>query len=319
VRSVSPIVELLQQIRRGHFPPRQVVADAPVADLNDLPLPDYGDFFVQARRFVPGVPAHEIMLPYECSRGCWWGCTRPCRFCGCNTQRVPYREKAADLVARDLAHLRSVYGTGNVNFADLTIPKSYYETLIPRLAQAPLGLSCCWAARAPLSLRRALDLQRAGVTSLLLGIESFSTRLLEKIGKGTCVADNVAALRHCRIAHLASPYYLLYGIPGDTVDDYEPMPGLIALDPVWASKRPHGPNPSRVVLVVVMAPPPVVGKVQVSRHVGGSLARGPVIDVVHRADVAEIAQSGQLEVHVHQCQFIDRRKKPALDAVQHVA
>ena len=225
----AAFVTLLQRLRRGELPAGRVVDGVPCRDLNDLPLPDYRDFFTQASLFLPDLDPRSLILPYDCARGCWWGRGRPCAFCGFDARRVPFREKSADVFLRDVGELEARYPSRWLTIAAPVVPRSYGDTVVPRLARQPGGLAILWVARAPISLGHALDLRRAGVAFVTFGIESLSTRLLEIMGKGTTAADNITALRHCRIAQLGAFYNLLFGIPGDTIVDYDRMAALIPL------------------------------------------------------------------------------------------
>jgi radical SAM superfamily enzyme YgiQ (UPF0313 family) len=78
-------------------------AFAQVKGLDQLPLPDYDDYFNLLKTFRP----HQrffATLPIETSRGCWWkrtvGSARVtgCAFCNLNLQWDGYRSKAASQV-----------------------------------------------------------------------------------------------------------------------------------------------------------------------------------------------------------------------------
>ena len=57
-------------------------------------------------------------------------------------------------------------------------------------------------------------------------------------------------------------------------------------------KRADGAHPAGVVLVVVVLPAAVVGEIQMIRHVGGALGRGPLGKIVGNAAAAHVAQCG---------------------------
>ena len=178
----AAFVTLLQRLRR-ETPAGRVVDGVPCHDLDDLPLPDYRDFFTQASLFLPDLDPASLILPYDCARGCWWGRSRPCAFCGFDARRVPFREKSADVFLHDVGELEAKYPSRWLTIAAPVVPRSYGDTVVPRLARQPGGLDILWVARAPIGLRHALDLRRAGVAFVTFGIESFSTRLLEIMGR----------------------------------------------------------------------------------------------------------------------------------------
>ncbi|MCF8084115.1 MAG: hypothetical protein K9M96_13555, partial [Deltaproteobacteria bacterium] len=69
-----------------------------IPNLNDLPIPDYTDYFEDLKS---SDPAHAFLprLPMEISRGCWWRRAKSgkgeggCAFCNLNLQWKGYRRK----------------------------------------------------------------------------------------------------------------------------------------------------------------------------------------------------------------------------------
>ena len=64
--------------------------------MSDVPTPDYSDFFedVQATSIAKRVFA-GIALPFEASRGCWWGAKSHCTFCGLNDNTMVFAVNGA--------------------------------------------------------------------------------------------------------------------------------------------------------------------------------------------------------------------------------
>ncbi|MCA9823729.1 MAG: cobalamin-dependent protein, partial [Dehalococcoidia bacterium] len=73
----------------------QLEPGQPLADLQLSPSPDYDDYFLQRRTLQQaGKLKFEVeSLPFESSRGCWWGQQSHCVFCGINDEVMPFREK----------------------------------------------------------------------------------------------------------------------------------------------------------------------------------------------------------------------------------
>src|SRR5262249_38071932 len=63
--------------RAGATPPAP-----PNEDLDDLPAPDYAEYFDRAASL--GLATDEAWIPFESARGCWWGAKHHCTFCGLN-------------------------------------------------------------------------------------------------------------------------------------------------------------------------------------------------------------------------------------------
>ena len=125
------------------------------------------------------VPAEQLEIPYETSRGCWWGQKHHCTFCGFDEQALAFRHKSLDRVIEDLRALLDAYPTRIVSMTDAIMPYQYFRTLLPRLAGEELGATIHYEQKANLTLEHILALKQAGITSLQPGIESLSSRLLD--------------------------------------------------------------------------------------------------------------------------------------------
>ena len=70
----------------------------PVERLDDLPTPDYREYFRRAADLgiVPDHLRHQTWLPAQSARGCWWGERRHCTFCGLNGSTMAYRSKSPE-------------------------------------------------------------------------------------------------------------------------------------------------------------------------------------------------------------------------------
>lgn len=203
--------------------------------LDDIPAPDYSDFFSQWTALVSaattpkGLQRSEIRLPYESSRGCWWGAKHHCTFCSLNANGMNHRIKSAEKVEREIMALSDTYQVSRVLMVDNIMPFSYVSTLLPSLAAAEQKLEIFYEQKANLGRRRMTLLRDAGVTSIQPGIESLSTPLLKRLNKGTSLAVNIDCLRHARAAGVSLAWNLLSDFPGDEVQNYEDMIRIIPL------------------------------------------------------------------------------------------
>ncbi len=227
--SESTFCEALAHLRAGRPLGARVVLGTPCAALDNLPAPRY-DEFLEARRSALGRDAEgDVWLPYESSRGCWWGLKHHCAFCGDRSVLMPYRQKSPDRVIHDLAALTRAYPSCKVEMTDDLMPYEYFTTVLPRMARETPGAKLFYMQKANLTLDRLVALERAGVVSILVGIESFSTRILRDIDKGTTAAQNVDVLRLAASAGLFVDWNLLYGFPGDELEEYREMLALVPL------------------------------------------------------------------------------------------
>ena len=75
------------------------------------------------------------MLPFEASRGCWWGQKKGCSFCSVNQVTSKYRTRRADQVLQQLTALTAKYGLRNFFAVDSIIDMSHIKLLMPQLAE----------------------------------------------------------------------------------------------------------------------------------------------------------------------------------------
>jgi len=199
--------------------------------MDQLPCPDYEEYFIQRRLILPSskTPESKLEIPYEVSRGCWWGDKRPCKFCGLNGPRAQFRAKSPEKVVGDLKSVLAKRETRRVRFVDNVIPNTGMLELMKALGKEAPNLDLLCEVRPNLSFRETMALRRGGATMVQVGIESLSDPLLRRMGKGVTVRQNLAFLRYARIAGMRALWNLLWGFPGDEVSDYTEMRDLMPL------------------------------------------------------------------------------------------
>jgi ribosomal peptide maturation radical SAM protein 1 len=226
----------LQRLCAGERLEEPVVVGSPCLDLDALPAPRFDEFYQQLKVFLPegepsppGSPERALWLPYETSRGCWWGAKRHCTFCGLNAQTMAHREKTPTRVMADLDRLLRSHPTRQVCMVDNIMPHSYFKTLLPRLSEELPGLHIFYEQKSNLSLANVVALKKAGIHVIQPGIEALSSALLRRMKKGVSAAQNLALLRYARGCDLALNWNLLYGFPGDSSHEYRETRALLPL------------------------------------------------------------------------------------------
>jgi ribosomal peptide maturation radical SAM protein 1 len=222
--------DFLRHLMAGQPPPDRIVRGQVCFDLDSLPEPCFEDYFAQLDNALPSWhESAQVWLPYEGSRGCWWGARQRCTFCGLNGETIAFRQKSAERFLAGLQRLLLRYPTRLVCTRDNIMPQSYFRTVLPRLADAlpPAHIFC--ATKANLNLEQVRLLRHAGVGLIQPGIESLSSSLLRRMKKGVLARQNLALLRYARSAGLAVNWNLLYGFPGDRREDYDAILALIPL------------------------------------------------------------------------------------------
>jgi ribosomal peptide maturation radical SAM protein 1 len=213
--------------RAGWTMARRIEEDSRLLDLDALPYPDHTDYFAQLNAthadvgFIP-------YIPMETSRGCWRRAARGCTFCGVNGPLLSFRSKSASRVMEELRHTRDSYRL-DVLFADTILDRHYFKTLLPDLARKMPGSALGWDIPSSLTRDEIALLARAGFTTLVPGIESFSDPILKLIRKETTSIQNIQTLKWCRHFGLTPLWNLLYGFPGEDPAEYYAMERLLLL------------------------------------------------------------------------------------------
>lgn len=230
--SEESFADFLKGIDQGIAMPRIIAGSANRA-LDALPAPDYASYRTQleqtvsAERIERGLRPEDLWIPYESSRGCWWGAKHHCTFCGLNALGMGYREKKPAKVLGEITELASRNPGSRIMMVDNIMPFTYFSTLIPELARRPRGLSIFYEQKANLSLGRMRLLAEAGVSRIQPGIESLDTAVLKLMRKGSNLRTNLDCLRYARTMKVDVAWNLIVDFPYEEDSSYEAMAELI--------------------------------------------------------------------------------------------
>jgi anaerobic magnesium-protoporphyrin IX monomethyl ester cyclase len=184
-------------------------------DLKVLPPPDF-DGLPLATYLAP-----RLVLPYDPTRGCYWG---KCTFCHYGLAEVgtaAYREREVVAIVEHLRALSTKHGTRYFYLSqDSVAPKT-----IVKLAQAIVdaGLDIRWATDLKpekyLTKERAETLRKAGAVACALGVESGSDRVLKLIDKGAPLAVVSTVVDHLAGVGIAAEAMCFTDFPTETHDE----------------------------------------------------------------------------------------------------
>lgn len=199
-----------------------------VQDLDELPYPDFADYYEQQ----PLGPPYVLM---ETSRGCWWGAKHHCTFCGLNTETMTFRGKDPVRALDELLHLVDRYQPAAIVMVDNILDMRYFREFLPEVTRRGLTLNVFYEVKANLKRDHLRLLAEAGVRNIQPGIESFSTAVLHGMRKGTTALQNLQLLKWCREFGVRPHWNLLYGFPNEDPAEYaataELIPSLHHLQP----------------------------------------------------------------------------------------
>lgn len=213
------------------------------ARLDDLPAPDYDDYFQHAEELgiLPRTGHRNIWLPIETARGCWWGAKHHCTFCGLNAISMPFRSKSPERVLAELAHQARRYRNFRFEAVDNIMDMAYLAKLFPVLVRDEAGYEIFYEVKASLRREQLRLMAQAGVTHIQPGIESLSSNVLRLMRKGVRAIQNVNLLRWAQYYDIGVDWNLLWGFPGETEQDYAEqatvIPHLFHLPPPSGASR----------------------------------------------------------------------------------
>jgi ribosomal peptide maturation radical SAM protein 1 len=207
----------------------------PIADLNSLPTPNYDEYFERMTRhhFLD----HIAPIPFESSRGCWWGQRSHCTFCGLNGSSLAYRSKKPERVLDELTALARRYRINSFEAVDNILDTNYLEGVFKPLQDLKTDYHFFFEIKAELSFEQVKTLYLGGVRAVQPGIESLNTHLLKLMKKGTSMLLNLRTLKWCQYYGIHVAWNLLFGFPGETLEDYDEQLRVIKM-------IPHLPPPS---------------------------------------------------------------------------
>ncbi|MGQ3685410.1 MAG: RiPP maturation radical SAM C-methyltransferase [Candidatus Loosdrechtia sp.] len=201
-----------------------IQGDTSVKNLDELPCPDYDDYFAQLEHatFSPTICTELFM---ETSRGCWWGERSQCMFCGLNGGSIRFRSKSKDRIISELCYLKEKYVI-NYNIpqflmTDNILDMKYFKELLPELRKSRLNVKLFYETKANLNKEQVKMLSDAGINSIQPGIESLNTHVLRLMHKGVSAIQNIQLLKYCKQFDIFPVWAILTGLPGEKIKDYE--------------------------------------------------------------------------------------------------
>ncbi len=190
-----------------------------IREMDSLPVPDFSDYFQDLQQCTVSAPISPTLL-LETSRGCWWGAKSHCTFCGLNGGTMAFRSKSPRRALDELEQLVDLWQFTNVEVVDNILDMKYFNDMLPALARAERSLQIFYEVKSNLSRAQVRLLSEAGVNRIQPGIESLSDHVLKLMRKGTTALRNIQLLKWAQEYNVTVEWNILYGFPGETVEDY---------------------------------------------------------------------------------------------------
>lgn len=211
-------------------------------NVEDLPIPDFDDFFRTYQILFPEEQHVHFMV--EGSRGCWWGRNKPCTFCGLNGPARNYREKTTERLADEIQTLAERYPNAKICvFTDSILSHTQMKELPAALKARNVHLKYFSEIKANITEEDVRALSEAGFIQLQPGIESLQDDVLKIMNKGCRAIRQIETLKSCRTYNMQVAWNLLCGFPAEKEEYFAEMAKLIP-------KVMHLPSPNQLIHIV---------------------------------------------------------------------
>lgn len=208
------LLDLIKALGRGRNP-KGVIQGAGCTDLSHLPCPDF-DGLPLEKYFSP-----RTVLPYDPTRGCYWGRCAFCHYGLAKTGTAPYRERPVEQVLEHLQELSTRHNCALFYFSEDSLSPKTALKLAKAIEKSgrPWRWSTDMRPEKSLSPLCCAKLKRGGLLSAALGIESASPRVASLINKGILVEDARAAVVNLAEAGVAVEAMFFTDFPTETAPE----------------------------------------------------------------------------------------------------
>jgi radical SAM superfamily enzyme YgiQ (UPF0313 family) len=202
-----------------------------IADLRDVPIPCYDDYFDELRRYSRSpekfLEWKEIaVVMMEGSRGCF----AKCDFCGFNANWNGFRKLPARPIVEAAERLAGKYRCRSVFYVDNvcdTWAEEFARLMISRRSQ----LQGYMELRAHHPEQFWTGLKLAGIETIQVGVEALSATLIRKMRKGTTLIQNLRAQKYISELGIGSGANIITHHPKSTSSEIEETKAILDLIP----------------------------------------------------------------------------------------
>lgn len=179
--------------------------------LNNMANMDLSDYDLK-KYYTP-----KIVLPYQSSRGCYWG---KCSFCD-QDYGQNFSVKDTDKVIAEFEEFKEKYNIDSFEFIDESVSPSYMRELSSKLNDKNMNINFFVDARLETDFTKdVLDsAYNAGLRMILWGLESGSDSVLKLINKGIDLTRRFDILKDSKEAGIWNFAFIFFGFPTETKED----------------------------------------------------------------------------------------------------
>jgi len=216
---------LLKKIENGSQLPRFIMGEKP--QLSRLPWIDREIFPYLKKEMDFSFSGTEMTPSVTMLAG--RGCPYHCKYCQPGENAVfgtPHRMRSPENVMAELYQLYLRYNFKSITFWDdtFTLDKNWIMRFADLYEQSKIGgqISACTRADLVCKYPEVIErLAEIGVNWLVIGMETGSQRMLDLIGKGTTVEQNIEAAEICKRNGINVFATIMFGLPTETNADVD--------------------------------------------------------------------------------------------------
>ncbi len=161
--------------------------------------------------------APEIVMPFQSSRGCYWG---KCSFCDQDFGQN-FNIKNINKVISEFKEFKEKYNISKFEFIDESVSPVYMKEFSEKLLDENIDINYFCDARletafSPEILNKAYE---AGLRMIMWGLESGSDKVMEMINKGIDLDKRFDILKASKEALIWNFAFIFFGFPSETRDD----------------------------------------------------------------------------------------------------
>ncbi|HYI02755.1 RiPP maturation radical SAM C-methyltransferase [Hyalangium sp.] len=225
---LGKLVGVLAREHLSEGPRFTELGDTQRRDLDSLPVPDFSDFFTQWEEArLEG--AQKPAVPFETSRGCWWGQKQHCTFCGLNGESMTYRSKSPQRALTEFTEVTQAHPGHRVTVVDNILDMKYFKTFIQELGARSNPVEIFYEVKANLTHEQVRLLKAARVLTIQPGIENLSDQILRLMRKGVTGMQNLQLMKWCKEYGITPLWNMLWGFPGEEPEEYARLAELFPL------------------------------------------------------------------------------------------
>ncbi len=159
----------------------------------------------------------EIVLPFQSSRGCYWG---KCSFCDQGFGQN-FNIKNIDKVISEMKYYKNRYNISKYEFIDESVSPLYLDELSDKMNNEKMDVKFFCDARLETAFTEEIlkKAYNAGLRMIMWGLESGSEDVMKLINKGIDINKRFEILTYSKNAGIWNFAFIFFGFPTETRQD----------------------------------------------------------------------------------------------------